>query len=144
MKLTRFEDLECWQEARKLTNLVFALTGLASFSGRYRLIDQMAGAAISVMNNIVEGFDSQSNAEFIKFLGYARRSASEAQTCLYVALDNRLIDALQFEEAYQQGARTRQVIDGFLRYLRAHRKQQAQRAQLAKQAQRAQPSYDAH
>ena len=141
MKLTRFEDLVCWQEARKLANMVFALTDLAPFKGRFRLIDQMTGAAISVMNNIVEGFDSQSNAEFIKFLGYSRRSASEVQTCLYVALDNRLSTQDQFDDIYQQAEKTRKMIDGFLRYLRTHRRRQAKQAQPA---QRAQPNYDAH
>ena len=141
VKLSRFEDLACWQEARKLTNMVFALTNSASFKGNYRLIDQMTGAAISVMNNIVEGFDSQSNAEFMRFLVYARRSASEVQTCLYVALDNQLNARDQFDEIYQQAESTRKVIDGFLRYLRTHRRQQVQRAQPA---QRAQLGYDAH
>ena len=109
--------------------MVFGLLTFISTSTGFRLIDQITGAAISVMNNIVEGFDSQSNAEFIRFLGYARRSASEVQTCLYVALDNRSITKAQFEGVYQQAEKTRKVIDGFLRYLRFH--QQAQRAKRA-------------
>ena len=144
MKITAFEDLECWQEARKLTNMVFALTSRQSFKRGFRLIDQITGAAISVMNNIVEGFDSQSNAEFIRFLGYARRSASEVQTCLYVALDNRLVDKSEFDETYQQAAKTRKFIDGLLRYLRSHRRKQDQQAKQAQPAQLAQPRYDAH
>jgi four helix bundle protein len=39
------------------------------------------------MANIAEGFDAGSDAEFIRFLGYARRSASEVQSHLYIALD---------------------------------------------------------
>ncbi len=136
MKVTKFEDLECWKEARTLANEVFALTNQTTFRRAYRLIDQMTGAAISVMNNIVEGFDSQSNAEFIKFLGYARRSASEVQTCLYVALDNGLMNRSQFEGTYQQAEKTQKFIDGFLRYLRSHRqRKQAQQAKPAQQAQ---------
>ena len=92
MKIERFEDLECWQEARNLCKIIYSSVGRGQFSKDYRLRDQVTGAAISVMNNIVEGFASQSNPEFIRFLGYARRSSSEVQTCLYVALDQEYFD----------------------------------------------------
>jgi len=53
MKLTRFEDLQCWQEARKLVNMVYdAIRQNKSFQGDYRLKDQSIGAAISVMGGI--------------------------------------------------------------------------------------------
>jgi four helix bundle protein len=85
MKITRFEDLECWQEARALTKTAYDYTKRSAFSKDYRLLGQMTGAAISIMNNICEGFDSKSNKEFIRFLTYSRRSCSEVQNCLYVA-----------------------------------------------------------
>lgn len=136
MKITRFEDLECWQRARTLTQKVYALVAHTSFQGRgFRLLDQVTGAAISVMNNIAEGFDSQSNAEFVKFLSYARRSASEVQTCLYVALDNGSASQAQFNDVYQQAQNTRQCIDGLMRYLRSSLERE--RAQRTKRAQRA-------
>ena len=113
-------------------NLVFSLISSKSFARHFRLADQFQGAAISVMNNIVEGFDSGSTLEFIKFLGYARRSASEVQTCLYVALDNQLCSKSQFETVYQQAEKTRKVIDGFRRYLRSY--QQAKRPPTVKTA----------
>ena len=121
MKISKFEDVECWQEARKLTKMVYSLTSAQAFQRQgFRLMDQITGAAISVMNNVAEGFDSQSNAEFIKFLGYARRSTSEVQTCLYVAQDNEAIAQSQFEMVYQQAEKTRKIIDGFRRYLRTY------------------------
>ncbi len=137
MKINRFEELECWQEARKLTNMVFDLTSQRQFNSRgFRLTDQMTGAAISVMNNIVEGFDSQSNPEFMKFLGYSRRSASELQTCLYVAVDNRLISQSQFDAAYEQAENTRKLIDGFRRYLRNYQLTQRANRLTGQRAQR--------
>ena len=122
MNIERFEDLEAWQEARKLTNMVYDLVEAERFSRDFRLRDQITGAAISVMNNIVEGFTSQSDREFIKFLDYARRSTAEVQTCLYVALDRSYMAAPAFQQAYDQGQKTRQIIDGFLRYLRKSRR----------------------
>jgi hypothetical protein len=67
------------------------LDGAASLSiglmGFGRRVGAVASAAASVMANIAEGFDAGSDAEFIRFLGYARRSASEVQSHLYIALD---------------------------------------------------------
>ena len=123
MTINKFEDLECWQETRKLTRMVYSLVDASSFRDRgFRLTDQITGAALSVMNNIVEGFDSQSNPEFIKFLGYARRSASEVQTCLYAALDTRSVTQSHFDTVYQQAEKTRKVVDGFRRYLRGYQR----------------------
>ena len=118
MNIERFEDLEAWQEARRATNSIYDLTTRDGFRGDFRLRDQITGAAVSVMNNIVEGFMSQSDPEFIRFLGYARRSTSEVQTCLYVALDRKYISQEEFHRAYGQAEKTRKVVDGFLRYLR--------------------------
>jgi four helix bundle protein len=79
------------------------------------------------MNNIAEGFGSQSNVEFRRFLGYARRSVSEVQSCLYVAGDRQFISNQEFQSAYGQSEVTRKVIDGLLRYLRTQRANPSQR-----------------
>lgn len=70
------------------------------------------------MANIAEGFDAQSDAEFIRFLGYARRSASEVQSHLYLALDRQHITQEEFEELYDRTVKVKQLIGGFIRYLR--------------------------
>lgn len=80
MKISRFEDLECWEQARKLMKVIYEMTKIPPFSKDYRLKDQIIGAGISIMNNIAEGFDSQSNIEFVRFLRYSRRSISEVQS----------------------------------------------------------------
>jgi four helix bundle protein len=73
------------------------------------------------MNNIAEGWASQSNAEFIRFLTYSRRSCAETQNCAYAALDQTFISQEVFADIYNQAHKTLQIIDGFLRYLRSHR-----------------------
>ena len=122
MRINRFEDLECWQEARSLTKTLYEFTKRSDFSRDYRLTDQLKGAAISVMNNIGEGFDSKSNNEFIRFLTYSRRSCSEVQNCLYVALDQHYISEDEFRNAYDHCAKVRQIIDGLIRYLKHYGK----------------------
>ena len=114
----RFEDLQAWQEARKLTQQIYALTQEVRFYRDRGLVDQIRRATVSVMNNIVEGFDSGSSAEFVKFLGYARRSGSEVQSCLYAALDQGYLSQATFQAAYDGAERARSLTAGFIRYLR--------------------------
>jgi four helix bundle protein len=122
VKIDRFEDLECWKEARKLVRMVYAvLNASPAFQKDFRLSGQMTGAAVSVMNNIAEGWASQSNAEFIRFLTYSRRSGAETQNCAYVAVDQAYVSEKQFEEIYNQALTVIRIIDGLLRYLRANR-----------------------
>ncbi len=90
-KIRRFEDLQSWQKARQLTNLIYELTSHPEFAKDFRLRDQIRDAAGSVMHNIAEGFDAGSNPEFIRFLKMARRSASEVQSQLYLSLDRKYI-----------------------------------------------------
>jgi four helix bundle protein len=120
MSFKCFEDLECWQHARRLTKALYGHTKQPEFSKDFRLVDQITGAAISIMNNISEGFDSKSNNEFMRFLAYSRRSCSEVQNCLYVALDQNYITAETFEANYSHCKRIRKIIDGLIRHLKAN------------------------
>jgi four helix bundle protein len=117
-KIERFEDLQSWQKARQLTNVVYDLTEHARFVKDLRLCSQIQGAASSVMHNIAEGFDSGSNPEFIRFLKIARRSASEVQSELYLALDRKYISGEDLERAYNLALESKRLINGMIAYLR--------------------------
>jgi len=120
MKINRFEDLDCWQEARILVRMVYkAINSREPFKADFRLRDQSTGAAISVMNNISEGWASQSNLEFVRFLVYSRRSCAEVQNCFYIALDQEYVNEDVQQEIYEQSKKTIMIIDGLLRYLRS-------------------------
>lgn len=86
MKIERFEDVEAWQRARELTRMVYRLTQKPSFAKDQELRNQIRAAAGSAMHNVAEGFDSETNVEFIRFLRYAKRSCSEVQSELHLAL----------------------------------------------------------
>lgn len=118
MTIKRFEDIQGWQEARKLTNMVFEISDKRLFSKNYRLRDQIQGAAISSMANIAEGFDCDTDPEFIRFLSYAFRSATEVQSHLYVAIDQHFISQEEFDKVYNKATETKNLIGGFMRYLR--------------------------
>ena len=65
MKITRFEDLDCWQEARNNVNQVYRVCRSDGFRKDNSLVDQVKRAAISIMANILEGFSRRGNKEFI-------------------------------------------------------------------------------
>ncbi len=120
MKIERFEDIEAWKFARELTRMVYHLTKKSGFAHDYGLRKQIQNAAGSSMHNIAEGFDSETNAEFIRFLRYAKRSCTEVQSELYVALDETYISPDEFKEGYEQARQTRATIRGFINYLKTY------------------------
>jgi four helix bundle protein len=117
-KVRRFEDLICWQKARALANTIHNLSRHAEFSRDFRLRDQILDAAGSVMHNIAEGSDSGTDPEFIRFLKMARRSSSEVQSELYLALDRKYITETELKQAYDQADEAKRLINGLIAYLR--------------------------
>ena len=82
MKYQRFEDLPVWQAAIRLGREVYGLTEDPAFKNRYSLRDQMERAAVSVSNNIAEGFERGTKQELLTFLYIARGSAGEVRSML--------------------------------------------------------------
>jgi four helix bundle protein len=121
MKIERFEDIEGWKKGRELTILVYGFTRRPDFSKDYGLKDQITRASVSIMNNVAEGFDGGSDAEFNRFLVYAQRSSTEVKSCLYVALDNAYIDESDFQKAYAMADDAKNLIGGFIKYLKSKR-----------------------
>lgn len=115
--IKNFEELDSWKKARELAGLVYALTRKDKFSKDFGLRDQIQRAASSVMHNIAEGFEAGYNAEFVRFLKMARRSAGEVQSQLYLALDADYITQEELKTAYELTVETKKLINGFLSYL---------------------------
>lgn len=117
MKIERFEDIKGWQHGRVLAQMVRELTRKEDFSRDFALRDQISRAAGSVMHNVAEGFDAEGDAEFVRFLRYAKRSCSEVQSQLYEALDAGYIAQTEFQRVCDQAAETRKTLRGFINYL---------------------------
>ncbi|MGE5249152.1 MAG: four helix bundle protein [Bacteroidota bacterium] len=96
----RFEDLEVWQRAKELTILIYRCSQDGGFARDFGLRDQMRRAAVSVMSNIAEGFESQTQLTFVQFLGRAKASAGELRAQLYVAFEQKYLTDEQFQSAY--------------------------------------------
>ena len=113
--IKKFEDLQAWQEGRKLTLEIYRLTAKGPMSRDFGIRNQIRRASVSAMSNVAEGFDCESRVEFARFLGIARRSAVEVQSLLYVALDAGYIAQEKFRALYEQGAKTKGLIGGLRR-----------------------------
>ena len=114
----RFEDLDAWKVARELANLIYVLGRESGFPRDYGFKDQIQRAAVSVMNNIAEGFERGSNKDFAKFLFIARGSVGEVRSMLYLALDQKYITEEQFKEAYPLCVRGSQLCWGLIKHLK--------------------------
>jgi len=90
--IRRFQDLRCWQEARKLVNFIYKLTQHEAFSKEYELKGQLRKTVISIMNNIAEGFSRFNRNDFMRFLDYSQSSASELLSMTYVLEDLKMIN----------------------------------------------------
>lgn len=84
MKYNRFEDLPVWQAAIEFAVKVFALTAKPNFKGHGNLKDQLERAAVSISNNIAEGFERGTTNELIYFLYISRSSAGECRSMLHL------------------------------------------------------------
>jgi four helix bundle protein len=116
--ITRFEDIEAWQTARVLTGMVYGLSKRGAFSRDYGLRDQMRRAAVSIMANIAEGFESQTQALFIQFLTRSKGSAGEPRAQLYVALDAGYSSDTEFDKLFALADKCSRRISRFISYLR--------------------------
>ncbi len=83
---SRFEDLRVWIEARELANLAYEATAAVRDFG-FR--DQMRRAAVSAMNNIAEGFERHSDADFAHFLIIAKGSCGEVRSMIHLGEDRQ-------------------------------------------------------
>ena len=113
MVLKRFEDIHAWQEARKLVKMIYVLTERGQFAKDFGLRDQVRRAAVSIMANIAEGFDCDSQVEFARFLGIARRSAVEVQSLLYAALDIGYLTQDEFQAHFVQADKAKALTGAF-------------------------------
>ena len=79
-KAKRFEELWVWQEARRLVGEIYRDTSSGAVAKDFGFRDQIRRAGISVMNNIAEGFERKSDADFARLLDVARGSCGEVRS----------------------------------------------------------------
>ncbi len=103
--------------AREIVNLIYkVIWENKDLEKDLRLKGQLIGAGISIMNNIAEGFDSDNNTEFVRFLRYSQRSASEIMSMTYVLRD--VYKVKETTDLFHKLLEERKQVKGFIKYLR--------------------------
>jgi four helix bundle protein len=115
--ITKFEDLEIWQETRKLAKEVFILSKETDLKTDFRFKEQIKASSGSVMDNIAEGFERDGNLEFRQFLSIAKGSAGETRSQIYRLYDCEYISEEQFKELKNKYEKLSGKIKNFITYL---------------------------
>jgi four helix bundle protein len=100
MQFKRFEEMPVWQDARKLTTLIYTWTQREKFARDFGLRDQIQRSAVSIMSNIAEGYERATRKDFLLFISYAKGSVGEVRSQLYIGFDLKYIDEQQFKNGY--------------------------------------------
>lgn len=112
-----FEDIERWKQARDVCKLIGKFINDGRFKKSHRLINLIDGSSGSIMDNIAEGFERGSRAEFVLFLGYAKGSCGELRSQLYRVLDRNYISEDEFEMLKKSIMNISGLIQNLIRYL---------------------------
>ncbi|HEX3279650.1 MAG TPA: four helix bundle protein [Pyrinomonadaceae bacterium] len=117
MKIKKFEDLESWKKARRLTNGIYEATAVGSFTRDFGLKDQIRRASISILSNIAEGFERGGDKEFLQFLAVAKGSCGEVRAQLYIATDQGYLSQSLFNQLLNDANEIGRLISGLMKYL---------------------------
>jgi four helix bundle protein len=114
MTYERFEDLPVWRASIEFAMRIYGLTEGAAFKGRFSLRDQIERAAVSISNNIAEGFERGTTQELLTFLYIGRGSAGEVRSMLC------LLERLPaFSDLKSEISDLKSIAEGISRQLRA-------------------------
>jgi four helix bundle protein len=113
--IKRFEDIEAWQDSRKLAKELYSIS---AHWNDYSLRDQIRRAATSVMANIAEGYARGGNKEFIQFMFISKASCAELQSHIYLSLDLNYISKETFDALYEQLDKIQRKLSSFIKVLR--------------------------
>ncbi|MCD6149555.1 four helix bundle protein [bacterium] len=114
MRIERFEDIIAWQKSKELTVDIYRIL---KDSRDFGFRDQIQRASVSIMNNIAEGFERQSNKEFRQFLFIAKGSCGEVRSMLDLALELGYISKDDFKILHDLSLEISKLLSGFIKTL---------------------------
>ena len=121
-KFNSFEEINSWQKARVFNKKVYLVTENTNFQKDFDFTRQIRRASISISSNIAEGFERNTDKEFIYFLYVAKASAGEVRSQLFLAFDLDYIIKEEFEKILESVTEISKLLSGFIKYLESSRK----------------------
>jgi four helix bundle protein len=116
-KFNSFEEIISWQKARKFNKRIYLVTEFPAFKKDFELTKQIRRASISITSNIAEGFERNTDKEFIYFLHVAKASVGEVRSQLYLAFDLDYITKQEFDKLLESVTEISRLLSGFIKYL---------------------------
>ena len=123
MRIERFEDLDIWKKSIELYVDIFRTIENSGLKNDFSAKDQLKRATLSISNNIAEGFEYESNLQFIRFLRYSKGSAGEIRNMVTVFFMTEQISKEQHDKLIEKTIEISKSIKGFMKYLNNTRKQ---------------------
>lgn len=116
-KFKSFEEINSWQKSRIFNKKIYLTTENSNFKKDFDFVRQIRRASISISSNIAEGFERNTDKEFIYFLYVAKASAGEVRSQLYLAFDLEYIIKEEFEMLLESITEISKLLSGFIKYL---------------------------
>ncbi|MBF4471727.1 four helix bundle protein [Flavobacterium sp. HJJ] len=116
-KFNSFEEINSWQKSRIFNKRIYLITESSTFKKDFDFVRQIRRASISISSNIAEGFERNTDKEFIYFLYVAKASAGEVRSQLYLAYDLEYIAKEEFETLLESVTEISKLLSGFIKYL---------------------------
>lgn len=113
-----FENIESWKKARDFNKLIYTITNTSTFDKDFDLKRQIRRASVSISSNIAEGFERNTDKEFIHFLYIAKASAREVRSQLYLSYDLNYLDKESFNNLKYRIIEISKIISGLIKYLK--------------------------
>ena len=117
--ISSFEDLEIWKKAQELATIIYELCEINQKIARdFSFKDQIKRAALSISNNIAEGFEYSNNPDFHRFLRIAKGSCGEVRNCLLFAIKINYCTTEEISDSLELSKALSRQIGAMMKYLR--------------------------
>jgi four helix bundle protein len=116
-KFSSFEEINSWQKSRIFNKRIYQITENLNFKKDFDFVRQIRRASISISSNIAEGFERNTDKEFIYFLYVAKASAGEVRSQIYLAFDLDYIAKQEFDELLESVTEISKLLSGLIKYL---------------------------
>jgi four helix bundle protein len=114
MKIEKFEDIVGWQKAYELSQIIYQVF---SDCKDYGFKNQIQRAAVSIMNNIAEGFERKTNNEFKQFLYVAKGSCGELRSMIYLAKSLKYLSDESASILLKKSTEVSKILSGLIKTL---------------------------
>ena len=115
--ITKFTDLNAWQEGHKLVLSVYSIAKSFPSDEQFGLSSQMRRCAVSITSNVAEGFSRPTGPDKIHFYSMAKGSLTELQNQLLVARDVGYINSEEFSLQAEQSITVHKLLTGLIKSL---------------------------